>query len=125
MGLNTLFHAYLKPPKNTHNHLFHLLSAVTPQPENKPFSNPFSPFPFYLGSSIDSLNMLGDKTLSKLRAVVYRVSVVVGLAGAELVAPLPEEVARHALVALGERRLLPAALDGAALACAVCWGWTK
>lgn len=58
--------------------------------------------------------MLRHQTRRKLRAKVHRVAVVVRLPRAELVAPLPEEVARHAVGGERERGLLPAALDGAA-----------
>lgn len=68
----------------------------------------------YLPRSINSSHMLRDKARRQLRAKVHRVAVVVGLAGAQIIAPLPEGVGAHAVGGERERRLLPGALDGAA-----------
>lgn len=51
--------------------------------------------------------MVRDQARRQAGAVKHRVAVVVRLADAELLAPLPEEVAARAVGAEGQRGLLP------------------
>lgn len=70
--------------------------------------------PPHLRRGLDSFDMVGHQAGGQRGAVVDRVAVVVRLARAQLVAPLPEEVARHAVGGERERGLLPRLLDVAA-----------
>ena len=68
---------------------------------------------------LNGRDVVGDQAGGEVRAVVDRVAVVVRLSGAELVAPLPEQVGAHAVGGEVEGGLLPGLLDVAAAVVAV------
>ena len=61
--------------------------------------------------SIDGIDVVRDQARRQARAEVDGIPIIVRLARADLVTPLPKQVAAHAVGGEGERGLLPGLLD--------------